>query len=116
MECEAGGIESARGVADTQHVEIPLQHSILTWIAVNDDKCQIKVDCLTLVGHREIATIHRSVLLSVQPVPTTTVDNNLIDIVLRMVQLAIHLVSTGDADIVFTTETTHDKSYILLHL
>lgn len=116
VEGEAGGVETAGGVADAQHVEVALQDAVLAGVAVDDDEGQVEVHLLSVVGDREVAAVHGPVLAVVLPVPPCAVDNNLVNIVFAVVELTIHLAAAGDADIMLATVATHDKSYILFHL
>ena len=115
VEGEAGGVEAAGGVADAQHVEVALQDAVLAGVAVDDDESQVEVYLLAVVRHSEVATVHRAVLAVVVPVPALAINDNFVNIVFGMVQLAIHLITTGDADVVLATVTAHDKCYILFH-
>jgi hypothetical protein len=123
MESEAGGVESAGGVADTQHVEVALQDTVLAGVTMDDDESQVEMYLLTIVLNAEIVKINGDALfplasqergLGGEAIPPISVHDNLIYIIFIMVELTIHLVSAGDTDVVLTAEATHNKCYILL--
>ena len=70
---------------------------------------------LAVVGDGEVATINRSLLFAVDPVPTLTLNDNLVYIVFGRVQLTVHLVTAGNRDIMLAAVATHDKGYVLFH-
>ena len=82
---------------------------------MDDDEGQVEMYSLSLVGHGELTTVHGTVRLSVEPIPAHSLDDNLVYIVFGVVQLTVHLVAAGDADVVLTAVATHDKCYVLFH-
>ena len=104
------------GVFDAQNIEIGLEDAVLTRIAVHNNEGKVETDNLPIVFKGEVVAVHRASLVSVHPKPTLTLNDDFVYIIFSVVQLTVHLVSTGNRDIMLATETTHNKCYILFHL
>ena len=83
---------------------------------MNDDEGEVEADLPAVVGHGEIAAVEGTAFTILLPVPSFAVDDDLVDVVFGVVELAVHLVTAGDADIVLAAVAAHDKCYVLLHV
>ena len=82
-----------------------LKDSILTRIAVDDDKSKVET---VNPFDGEVASVHRTMRAIVgQPIPALAVYHYLIDIVFIVVQMLIDLTPTVDGDVVFAREASH---------
>ena len=116
MESECRRVISTSGVFDAQNIEIGLEDTVLARIAMHNNEGKVETDNLPIVFKGEVVAVHRASLVSVHPEPTLTLNDDFVYIIFGVVQLTIHLVSTGNRDIMLATETTHNKCYILFHL